>query len=354
MLRDYMGSSHDEKLAEINKANQANRAQELAALLKGAQSPEMLSQSAFTDPDIQKMAMQLRIKQATEKGDSLPAPIQQYEYGEKLRGGQDQKAYERFMAQIRNPYLNAGREFVNPYASNDALPPVVGKTLPPQDAPETRGAQQAAVERAKIEAIPSAAAAESQAKLANAGTMGQAARQEKLAETSTQRSSALQSKGDQLDLLDSVTDKAISQAGIFTTGFFGNLAKGIGGTEAKDLASNLDTIKSIVGFDKLAEMRANSPTGGALGNVSDRENALLQSVWGALEQSQSKEQFKENLERVRTQAKKSWSNIRKAYEIDYGTPYPEANQASGSSVQSPAQNSSSDIVKEALRVIHGK
>jgi hypothetical protein len=60
----------------------------------------------------------------------------------------------------------------------------------------------------------------------------------------------------------------------------------------------LDTIKSNIGFNKLQEMREGSPTGGALGNVSDRENKLLQSVIASVEQSQSRGQCMANLRRV--------------------------------------------------------
>jgi len=52
-------------------------------------------------------------------------------------------------------------------------------------------------------------------------------------------------------------------------------------------------------------MRDASPTGGALGQVSERELAFLQSTIGNLEQSQSKEQLTYNLKRL----KKIYSNM---------------------------------------------
>ena len=84
-----------------------------------------------------------------------------------------------------------------------------------------------------------------------------------------------------------------------TTGFFGQLLSKVGGTDANNLRSQLQTIRSNVGFDKLQAMRAASPTGGALGNVSEKENEYLQSVLGNVEQSQSPEQLKRNLLRLR-------------------------------------------------------
>jgi hypothetical protein len=84
-----------------------------------------------------------------------------------------------------------------------------------------------------------------------------------------------------------------------TTGMFGKLLSNVGGTDANNLRAQLDTIRSNVGFDKLQAMREASPTGGALGNVSEKENMYLQSVLGNVEQSQSPEQLKRNLLRLR-------------------------------------------------------
>ena len=50
------------------------------------------------------------------------------------------------------------------------------------------------------------------------------------------------------------------------------------GTEAQATAAKLDTIKANIGFDKLQKMRDASPTGGALGQVSERELGFLQSL----------------------------------------------------------------------------
>ncbi len=76
------------------------------------------------------------------------------------------------------------------------------------------------------------------------------------------------------------------------------LAK-IPGTAAADAARLLDSVKANISFQTLTEMRKASPTGGALGAVSDREMSLLQAAMGSLEQSQSPTQFRDNLARVR-------------------------------------------------------
>lgn len=83
-------------------------------------------------------------------------------------------------------------------------------------------------------------------------------------------------------------------------GFAATMASEIGGTDAANLRQAIATIESSIGFDRLKKMREESPTGGALGQVSERELALLNASLGSLSQMQSEEQLRTNLERVRT------------------------------------------------------
>lgn len=85
-----------------------------------------------------------------------------------------------------------------------------------------------------------------------------------------------------------------------TTGTFGPFVAKIGGTAANDVRAMVNTIKANVGFDKLQQMRNASPTGGALGAVSEQENAMLQASIANLEQSQTQDQFIYNLDQVNT------------------------------------------------------
>ncbi|SLN64989.1 D-alanyl-D-alanine carboxypeptidase family protein [Ruegeria meonggei] len=82
------------------------------------------------------------------------------------------------------------------------------------------------------------------------------------------------------------------------TGLTGSIASTIDSTRAGALKNRLTTIKANIGFDKLQSMRDASPTGGALGQVSEFENRLLQSVFGSLEQAQSEEDILYNLDRL--------------------------------------------------------
>jgi hypothetical protein len=95
------------------------------------------------------------------------------------------------------------------------------------------------------------------------------------------------------------TLKMVEESPATTTGPGGAVLSGVPGLSAHNVGALVETIKANAGFDRLQEMRAASPTGGALGQVSDFENKLLQATIGNLSQSQNKEQFVYNLKRVR-------------------------------------------------------
>lgn len=91
----------------------------------------------------------------------------------------------------------------------------------------------------------------------------------------------------------------IDRSPFTTTGVAGSALSKIGGTLSNDVNQLITTIKANAGFDRLQAMRDASPTGGALGAVSERELTYLQSTIGSLDQSQTKEQLIRNLKRVR-------------------------------------------------------
>ncbi len=93
--------------------------------------------------------------------------------------------------------------------------------------------------------------------------------------------------------------KAIQSPGFPSTGIFGQILGDVGGTNAHDLSTTLDSIRANIGFDQLQKMREASPTGGALGQVTERELAFLQSVLGSLTSSQNEEKLIFNLNRLK-------------------------------------------------------
>jgi len=78
----------------------------------------------------------------------------------------------------------------------------------------------------------------------------------------------------------------------------GSLLAPIPGTNAQKLAQNLATIKANIGFAALTQMRKESPTGAALGNVTVQEVERLEKIAGSLEQSQDAGELSDNLNRL--------------------------------------------------------
>ena len=100
-------------------------------------------------------------------------------------------------------------------------------------------------------------------------------------------------------VVNDAIDRGLPMIDNFTAGLGGTLLSKIPGTDATDLMKLIDSVKANAGFDKLQAMREASPTGGALGQVSDKEIRFLQSVFGSLDQDQSPKQLKYNLELFR-------------------------------------------------------
>lgn len=119
------------------------------------------------------------------------------------------------------------------------------------------------------------------------------------------------------DAVNAAIDKATALAdGTAATGVGSQVTGFVGGTPAYNLGRQLDTIKGNIGFDKLQNLRDNSPTGGALGQVAVQELQMLQAVLGSLDQAQSADQFKEGLAEIKVIRKRFRQMKREAYQRD--------------------------------------
>lgn len=96
--------------------------------------------------------------------------------------------------------------------------------------------------------------------------------------------------------LDTITD-LLPKVSNFTTGG-GSLLANIPGTDARNFQAEVETLKSNIAFNELTAMRDASKSGGALGQISDREESLLSATLGALDTAQSPSQFKSQLLKV--------------------------------------------------------
>jgi len=184
-------------------------------------------------------------------------------------------------------------------------------TPKPQDMPEFG----AAVETAKLEA---------QGQL-KPKIEGDIAREKKQAQFDVDKAgkqpkalAALKQAETKWDIVDRKIDEALQDVSGWTAGIGGVFLSKIPGTEATDLKNTLDTIRANIGFDELQQMRDNSPTGGALGQVSEMENRLLQAVKGSTQQEQTPAQLKQNLEEIKTWLQSLREAKREAYNNDFG------------------------------------
>lgn len=82
------------------------------------------------------------------------------------------------------------------------------------------------------------------------------------------------------------------------TGVTGEVASSVAGSARKSAEGLVRTIQANIGFDRLNQMRAESPTGGALGNITEQELRFLQSVLGSIDLNQKDADIIRNLDRL--------------------------------------------------------
>lgn len=88
------------------------------------------------------------------------------------------------------------------------------------------------------------------------------------------------------DVITSAAGRAREAAGNRQLGGFGQgVASALPWTDSAEVARQVEVLKSNAKVENLQAMRAASPTGGALGAVSDSENAMLAAKAGALDPS---------------------------------------------------------------------
>ena len=101
--------------------------------------------------------------------------------------------------------------------------------------------------------------------------------------------------------LNNIAIDADDNAGWFETGTSGQFARGMlpGANAGKDLAANIETLNADFAFSALNAMREASKTGGALGQVTERELDLLKASTANINPNLSHDTFLKNVERAR-------------------------------------------------------
>ena len=103
------------------------------------------------------------------------------------------------------------------------------------------------------------------------------------------------------NIVASKIDQAIEtlgEKGRWVAGY-GSILERMPESAARDFKATLDTIKANLGFEELQSMRDSSPTGGALGQITEREIAFLQAIQGNLDTAQSPDQLRDVLVEIK-------------------------------------------------------
>jgi hypothetical protein len=102
------------------------------------------------------------------------------------------------------------------------------------------------------------------------------------------------------------------------TGFFAGRTDISAMSDAGRRALSLfNTITAKGGFSELQAMRNASPTGGALGNVSNQEGKQLIDSFGALSRTQSGDDLRKSLATAKADLQNLKERMREAYDLTY-------------------------------------
>jgi hypothetical protein len=100
-------------------------------------------------------------------------------------------------------------------------------------------------------------------------------------------------------MLNSIQDIKSIMGGLSpATGLTGTIMQWIPASDASDVRELLKSLQGNIAFQTLSEMRAASPTGGALGSVSNIELDLLSNSMGSINPNMSHFLFEKNLNQI--------------------------------------------------------
>ena len=126
---------------------------------------------------------------------------------------------------------------------------------------------------------------------------------------------AIESSFQEAENVNETLREIYDKAGALTTGWLGDKSKDIAGTPAHDVAALMKTVESDAGLSKLIEVKER---GGTFGALQEKELELLVASRAALMQSQSPEQFKEQLYKYQQQRMKTMNLMGDFFESKYG------------------------------------
>jgi len=133
------------------------------------------------------------------------------------------------------------------------------------------------------------------------------------------------------------------------TGLMGAIPN-IPGSAAANAEAQLHTLKAQTGFAVLQDMRNASKTGGALGQITERELAFLQNALAALDKAQSTEEMQKSLQQIISFAGESKGRLRNAFNMKHKSENLQPTTATGQLGLTPEEQQE----LEALRSRFGK
>lgn len=119
------------------------------------------------------------------------------------------------------------------------------------------------------------------------------------------------------NVISTLNDVATAIDHLKPTGVLRKIAARVPGTDEYNTEQAIKTALANVAFDKLSAIRATSKTGGALGNVTDKDMASLQASIASLDLGQDKEKLKANINKIVERYTQMNSSQRQAYEQEY-------------------------------------
>ena len=153
-----------------------------------------------------------------------------------------------------------------------------------------------------------------------AGTPGSAnwERLRKAEESKTLKEQALQGATYDLDRLGQAANDLKNHPGLGRITGVMSLLPNVPGKDAANAAAKLDTLKSQIAFNVLQSLRSMSKTGGALGQVSDQEEAMLSNNLAALDAKQGTPEFKKALDNIIRYTQDVKARLSNAAKLDVG------------------------------------
>ena len=152
-----------------------------------------------------------------------------------------------------------------PLGDDSKLTNQIGLTAEGQvtQAAKVRGAQTQAEQDVRLETDPEIAG-----RVAEATVKGRTKAEREAA--APDRIRAADSRVSQIDGVIDEIDGILDLVGPTTVGFPSQVTRNVEGTDAFAIRTFMDNVFAALSFDRLTQMREESPTGGALGNVIDR------------------------------------------------------------------------------------